>query len=130
MRNGGELSSDFVYVMFVILAQGPAFFVAPRERAVGTLIGWMVEQRYNLKVRTISKKSACKTSVGTLISYHHDRYRAYILQNTTQHPAQTTTVHKLYPPVQNRPRLQQDGMRPLDNRDVILSYFEAFKQFV
>jgi hypothetical protein len=47
-----------------------------------------------------------------------------------EYPTQTTTVHKLTPPVQSPFTLQRNGMRPLNNRAVILSCFESFKQFL
>jgi len=47
-----------------------------------------------------------------------------------EYPAQTTVVHKLTPPVQAPWNLQRDGMQSLKNRAVILSCFEAFKQFL
>ena len=47
-----------------------------------------------------------------------------------KYPTQTTIVHKLIPPVQVLWDFQRDGMRPLNNRAVILSCFEAFKQFL
>ncbi|KIL60759.1 hypothetical protein M378DRAFT_187705 [Amanita muscaria Koide BX008] len=49
---------------------------------------------------------------------------------TGEYPSQATTVHKLIPPVQSRWDFERDGMRPLNNRAVILSCFEAFKQFL
>jgi hypothetical protein len=45
-------------------------------------------------------------------------------------PTQTTTVHKLTPPVEVPSKLRQEGMQPLNNRAIILSCFEAFKQFL
>ena len=47
-----------------------------------------------------------------------------------EYPGTPTTVHKLLPPVADIAELSQFGMRPLDNRAVILSCFEAFKQFL
>ena len=47
-----------------------------------------------------------------------------------EYPTQTTIVHKLTPPVQVPEDFQQDGMQPLNNRAVILSRFEAIKQFL
>ena len=47
-----------------------------------------------------------------------------------EYPLQTTIVHKLIPPVQVLKDFQQDGMKPLENRAVILSCFEAFKKFL
>jgi hypothetical protein len=47
-----------------------------------------------------------------------------------EYPVQTTTVHKLIPPVEALCNFQRDGMRPLNNRAVIPSCFEAFKQLL
>jgi hypothetical protein len=49
---------------------------------------------------------------------------------TAQFPRDLTMVYSLVPPVNNILRLRQDGMKPLNNRAVILGCFEAFKQFV
>jgi hypothetical protein len=49
---------------------------------------------------------------------------------TGQYPEKPTIVHKLIPPVADLYRLVHDGMRPLNNRDIILRCFEAFKRFV
>jgi hypothetical protein len=46
---------------------------------------------------------------------------------TGQYPTQVTITHKLDPPVAG---LRAEGMRSLDNRAVLLSCFEAFKQFM
>jgi hypothetical protein len=47
-----------------------------------------------------------------------------------EYPGTPTTVHKLLLPVADITELTQFGMRTLDNRAVILSCFEAFKQFL
>ncbi|KIJ31389.1 hypothetical protein M422DRAFT_185989 [Sphaerobolus stellatus SS14] len=49
---------------------------------------------------------------------------------TAQFPLRQTIVHKLVPPVPNMAQFLENGMRPLENRRVILQCFEAFKQFV
>ncbi|KAH9012853.1 hypothetical protein EDB83DRAFT_323952 [Lactarius deliciosus] len=49
---------------------------------------------------------------------------------TSQYPANPTTVHRLVPPVDDLDGLGRDGMQPLNNRTVILGLFEAFRQFV
>jgi len=49
---------------------------------------------------------------------------------TAQYPPQATTVKKLVPPVPFPGRLENDGMKPLANRRIILQCFEAFKQFL
>ncbi|KAI0255745.1 hypothetical protein BJV78DRAFT_1151243 [Lactifluus subvellereus] len=47
-----------------------------------------------------------------------------------QYPAQVTTVHRFVPPVPRPLAMQQEGMRPLDNRRIMIQCFEALKQFV
>ena len=47
-----------------------------------------------------------------------------------QYPEHVTIVHRLIPPVQQPAELEFHGMRPLDNRRVVLSCFEAFKQYL
>ena len=49
---------------------------------------------------------------------------------SAQYPEHDTIVHKLVPPVQRPLELEFHGMRPLDNRRIIFSCFEAFKQFL
>ena len=49
---------------------------------------------------------------------------------TAEYPASPAIMHKLIPPVDDLARLSQNGMKPLNNRAVILGCFEAFKQFV
>ena len=49
---------------------------------------------------------------------------------TVQFPPQPTVVQRLIPPVPNITRLFKDGMRPLENRRIILQCLEAFKQFI
>ncbi|KAM6490687.1 hypothetical protein JOM56_014030 [Amanita muscaria] len=72
------------------------------------------------------------TMVGTAPTFYKvDVTTALVYAvETGEYPAQVTTVHKLIPPVQSPFGLQRDGMRPLNNRAVILSCFEAFKQFL
>ena len=73
--------------------------------------------------------------------YHHDWSYAEILQNPHyarlcpsveigQYPEQATIVHMIALSVNNLNRLVRDGMKSLNNRDIILRCFEAFKQFV
>ena len=72
----------------------------------------------------------------TMIGSTPTFYKITITQNlveaieTAQYPANPTTMHKLVPPVDDPARLSQNGMKPLNNRAVILKCFEAFKQFV
>ena len=49
---------------------------------------------------------------------------------TLKYPSQVTTVERLIPPVPLLGRLENDGMKPLVNRRIILQCFEAFKRFV
>ena len=47
-----------------------------------------------------------------------------------QYPVKETIVYAHLPPV-SRPALRySEGMKPLDNRHVIMSCYEAFKQFL
>lgn len=50
--------------------------------------------------------------------------------NTGQHPIQRTVVKKLVPPVPRPATYLHEGMKPLDNRHIILQCLEAFKPFV
>lgn len=47
-----------------------------------------------------------------------------------QYPAQVTTVHRFVPPVPRPMLMREEGMRPLDNRRIIIQCFEALKQFL
>jgi hypothetical protein len=46
------------------------------------------------------------------------------------YPEQETVVYAHIPDVPRREDLWNQGMKPLDNRKIILSCYEAFKQFV
>ena len=46
------------------------------------------------------------------------------------YPSQDTIVHRLVPPVPRPHLLEEHGMKPLDNRAIILGCFEAFKQYI
>jgi hypothetical protein len=46
------------------------------------------------------------------------------------YPQATTTVYAHYPNVPRPDDFWLEGMRPLDNRKIVLSCYEAFKQFV
>lgn len=72
------------------------------------------------------------TMVGTAPTFYKIDLTTTLVEAVElgKYPTQTTTVHKLTPPVQAPSHLLQDGMRPLNNRAVILSCFEAFKQFL
>lgn len=47
-----------------------------------------------------------------------------------EYPAQETVVYAHLPPVPRPARRYNEGMKPLDNRHVVLSCYEAFKQFL
>jgi len=49
---------------------------------------------------------------------------------TASYPQEETIVLKFVPPVPNQNRYRIDGMRPLDNRHIILQCFEAFKAVI
>jgi hypothetical protein len=72
------------------------------------------------------------TMVGTAPTFYKINVDASLVEAVEhgEYPTQTTIVHKLTPPVQVLRDFQRDGMRPLSNRAVILSCFEAFKQFL
>jgi len=95
------------------------------------------QQNNSLESPGLQPPIQAKTIPGiTMIGSTPTFYKITITQDlvqaveTGQYPANQTTVHKLVPPVDDPARLKQDGMRPLNNRAVILSCFEAFKQFV
>ena len=70
--------------------------------------------------------------IGTAPIFYKVNVTAALVEciETAQYPAQVTNVRKLVPPVQRPLGLQEEGMRPLDNRAVVLSCFEAFRQFI
>ncbi|KAF8478111.1 hypothetical protein DFH94DRAFT_653290 [Russula ochroleuca] len=72
------------------------------------------------------------TMVGTAPTFYKVDLNSTLVEavEVGEYPTQTTTVHKLIPPVQAPFNLRRDGMRPLNNRAVIVSCFEAFKQFL
>jgi len=47
-----------------------------------------------------------------------------------EYPAQETVVYAHLPPVPRPARRYSEGMKPLDNRHIVLSCYEAFKQFL
>jgi hypothetical protein len=47
-----------------------------------------------------------------------------------QYPDEETVVLRFIPPVPNQGRYRLDGMRPLENRWIILQCFEAFKALI
>ena len=49
---------------------------------------------------------------------------------TSQYPAQVTVVQRFIPPVAVPEAYRQEGMVPLENRQVVFQCFEAMKQFV
>jgi hypothetical protein len=69
---------------------------------------------------------------GTAPTFYKIDITAAVVEaiETGQHPAQVAIMHKLVPPIPRPGLLRDEGMRPLDNRAIFLSCFEAFKQFV
>ena len=49
---------------------------------------------------------------------------------TAQYPDEETVVLRFIPPVPNQSRYRLDGMRPLENRWIVLQCFEAFKAVI
>jgi hypothetical protein len=72
------------------------------------------------------------TMVGTAPTFYKVDITAALINavEVGEYPTQVTTVHKLIPPVPFPYNLERDGMRPLNNRGIILSCFEAFLQFL
>ncbi|KAK0221372.1 hypothetical protein IW262DRAFT_1373266 [Armillaria fumosa] len=72
------------------------------------------------------------TLMGTAPRFYKIPITADLLQSimTAQFPPQKTVVHRLIPPVPDIAQFLANGMRPLENRRIILQCFEAFKQFV
>ena len=72
------------------------------------------------------------TMNGTALTFYKVDITSTLVEaiKGAQYPEHVTIVHKLIRPVQQPVELQFHGMRPLDNRHVILSCFEAFKQFL
>ena len=72
------------------------------------------------------------TMVGTAPTFYKISVNTTLVEAVRlgEYPVKTTTVRKLIPPVQELWDFHHEGMKPLDNRAVILSCFEAFKQFL
>ena len=72
------------------------------------------------------------TMTGTALTFYKVDVTSALVEaiEGAQYPEHVTIVHKLIPPVQQPVELQFHGTRPLHNRRVILSCFEAFKQFL
>ncbi|KAF8556496.1 hypothetical protein OG21DRAFT_615014 [Imleria badia] len=95
-------------------------------------------QHNNTRLQRIGVQPIQKKTIPgiTMIGSTPTFYKITITQDlveaveTAQYPANVTTVHKLVPPVDDLARLSQNGMKPLNNRAVILRCFEAFRQFV
>lgn len=49
---------------------------------------------------------------------------------TAQYPQDAIVVERFFPPVNNRIAYVYEGMKPLDNRLIVLKTFEAFKQLL
>ena len=72
------------------------------------------------------------TVIGTAPTFFKISITSALVEavETGSYPYEATIVHKLVPPVPRLDLLEERGMRPLDNRVVILGCFEAFKQFM
>ncbi|KAF8808453.1 hypothetical protein BYT27DRAFT_7137408 [Phlegmacium glaucopus] len=79
-----------------------------------------------------SKYIPAITMIGTAPIFYRIPVTTALLQAlaTASYPQEETTVLKFIPPVPNQHRYRIDGMRPLDNRHIILQCFEAFKAFM
>ena len=95
-------------------------------------------QHNNLRLQRIGKPTVQARMIPGIIMIGSTPrfYKIPITQDfvraveTGQYPEQPTTVHMIALSVNNLNRLVRDGMKSLNNKDVILRYFEAFKQFV
>ncbi|KAK0209267.1 hypothetical protein DFS33DRAFT_1451965 [Desarmillaria ectypa] len=89
------------------------------------IAGWQDSRLYR------SKHLAGFTLRGTVPTFYKIPVTADLLHSitTAQFSPQKIVVHKLIPPVPNIAKLSENGMRPLENRRIILQYHEAFKQF-
>ena len=95
-------------------------------------------QHNNLRLQRIGKPTVQARMIPGIITIGSTPrfYKIPITQDfvraveTGQYPEQPTTVHMIALSVNNLNRLVRDGMKSLNNRDVILRCFEAFKQFV
>ena len=70
--------------------------------------------------------------IGTAPIFYRISVTTALLQAlaTASYPQEETIVLKFVPPVPNQNRYRIDGMRPLDNRHIILQCFEAFKAVI
>jgi hypothetical protein len=70
--------------------------------------------------------------IGTAPIFYRITVTTALLQAlaTASYPQEETIVLKFIPPVPNQNRYRIDGMRPLDNRHIILQCFEAFKAVI
>lgn len=91
-------------------------------------------QSNNSRLRRLGQQPlAQKTIPGiTMVGSTPTFYKITVTQDLIdaiqvgEYPGTPTTVDKLLPPVADIAELSQFGMRPLDNRAVIISCFEAF----
>jgi hypothetical protein len=70
--------------------------------------------------------------VGTVPTFYKAHITATLVDavETGQYPPRATIIHRFRPPVVRPAQFLAEGMRPLDNRAVIIRCFEAFRQFV
>jgi hypothetical protein len=79
-----------------------------------------------------SKYIPAITMIGTAPIFYRIFVTTALLQAlaTASYPQEETIVLKFIPPVPNQNRYRIDGMRPFDNRHIILQCFEAFKAVI
>lgn len=72
------------------------------------------------------------TMVGSALTFYKVPISEELIHAiiTGQCPAQKTIVKKLVPPVLRHAAYLSEGMKPLDNRYIILQCLKAFKSFV
>ena len=90
------------------------------------------------RVRTLdlpplqSKVLPCITMKGTMPTFYKIPVTAELVRAVQLgvYPEEETVVYAHLPPVPRPARRYSEGMKPLDNRQVVLSCYEAFKQFL
>ena len=72
------------------------------------------------------------TMKGTMPTFYKIRVTTELVLAVQlgEYPAQEIVVYAHLPPVPRPARRYSEGMKPLDNRRIILSCYEAFKQFL
>ena len=79
-----------------------------------------------------SKVIPCITMNRTMPTFYKIPATANLLRaiQLGEYPEEETVVYAHLPPVPRPARRYSEGMKPLDNRHVVLSCFEAFKSFM